>query len=91
MALVMAASGNNAVTGLAWVQRLTDANRSWSAVASSADGVNLVAAFTSGYIYTSSDSGATWTERTSAGNRYWQCLACSANGSVIIAGSDGNF
>ena len=91
MALVLAASGNNAVTGLPWVSRITDASRSWSAVASSSDGTNLVAAVFGEYIYTSTDSGVTWTARTAAGNRYWQCLACSADGSVIIAGSNGNF
>ena len=38
----------------------------WSSIASSADGVKLVAAADYGdnYIYTSTDSGITWTERT---------------------------
>ena len=37
-----------------------DSNRNWSAVASSADGMKLVATVKGGQIYTSTDSGVTW-------------------------------
>ena len=52
--------------GVTWVAR--DNNREWRSVASSADGIKLVAVVGGnavGQIYTSADSGATWTARES--------------------------
>ena len=50
-------------SGATWTPRMTDAYRSWFAIASSSDGAKLVAFVYGGYIYTSTDSGATWTQR----------------------------
>jgi len=60
-------------------------NKSWYAVATSADGIKLAAAFqSSGGIYTSTNSGATWI-LTSAPAKSWTALASSADGSVLLA------
>jgi hypothetical protein len=56
---------------------------SWSSVASSADGVNLVAASAHGFIYTSTDAGAHWSRHASS-NR-WMSVACSADGLRAVA------
>lgn len=60
----------------AWTSRMTDETRAWSAVASSSDGVNLVATVNGGQIYTSTDSGVTWTARDSS--RTWSAVAMSS-------------
>jgi hypothetical protein len=59
--------------------------RSWISVASSSDGMKLIAAAENGYIYTSIDGGITWSERTSAGIRAWYGVASSADGTKLIA------
>src|SRR5438105_12366435 len=58
--------------------------KSWSAVASSADGAKLVAAVSSGTIFVSPDSGATWTP-TGAPVMSWASVASSADGSELVA------
>ena len=70
------------LNGGSWTAR--DSDRSWRAVASSADGTKLVAAASGGQLYTSTDSGATWTARESA--RSWQGVASSADGTKLVAG-----
>ena len=55
-------------------------------VASSADGVHLVAVESPGNIFTSSDSGVTWSPRDTA--RSWYAVAISSDGSKMLA-SDG--
>jgi hypothetical protein len=63
----------------------------WTGVASSAHGLNLAAATSSGgagLIYTSSDGGATWTP-TGAPTNAWASLACSADGTKLVAAADG--
>jgi hypothetical protein len=60
----------------------------WFSVASSADGVKLVAttAGDGGYLYTSTDSGVNWTARaTNVGFQNWQDVASSANGTKLVA------
>jgi len=57
--------------------------RGWISVASSADGVKLVAAVNGGQVYTSTDSGVTWTPRDSSRN--WQSVASSSNGVKLVA------
>ena len=65
--------------------------RNWVSVASSADGIRLVAAaggFVDGkpapeFIYTSTDGGITWTQRASA--RDWRSVASSADGTKLVA------
>ena len=57
--------------------------RSWSSVASSADGENLLAAVDGGQLYTSADRGASWTARDA--NRNWSAVASSADGKKLLA------
>lgn len=65
---------------MTWTQR--GAAREWSDVASSADGMRLVAASPQG-LYTSSDAGVTWTAREITQN--WQGVASSADGAKLVA------
>ena len=69
--------------GEVWTARMTDANRNWSAITSSADGSKLAAVVVNGQIYTSIDSGVTWTARDS--NRNWRAITSSADGSKLAA------
>lgn len=54
-------------------------------IASSEDGVNLVAAQFDGRVFTSDDSGASWTERAGAGVRAWAYVASSSSGGTLAA------
>ena len=77
-------------SGKTWSSSVS--NRQWHAVASSADGLKLVAAdygprdirhggtieSSGGRIYTSTNSGATWTPQYT--NRFWMSIASSADG-----------
>ena len=54
----------------------------WYAVASSADGSNLVAVVYGGSIYTSTNSGTIWSA-TSAPNTNWASVASSADGTKM--------
>ena len=81
------------VAGATW-KRAADADRYWSAVASSADGTKLVAAEgerslwsagnVPGLLYTSNDSGLTWTPSTTT-PQYWASVASSAKAEVRVA------
>src|SRR5205807_1382057 len=71
--------------GVIWTARAS--SQSWYSVASSTDGVKLVAVVDGGQIYTSTDSGVTWTARDSS--RYWHSVASSADGVKLVAGVDG--
>jgi len=66
-----------------WTAR--DSNRNWNSVASSSDGVKLVAVVYSGGLYTSTDSGATWSVRAAAGTREWTSVASSSDGTKLVA------
>ena len=57
----------------------------WTAIASSADGVKLVAVASGGAIYTSTNSGASWAPATNAPDQAWRAVASSANGNKLIA------
>jgi hypothetical protein len=62
----------------------------WSAIACSADGVKLVAAYSwLGSIYTSTNSGTTWTEYQPGPyaylSKYWDAVASSADGVTLVA------
>jgi photosystem II stability/assembly factor-like uncharacterized protein len=73
-------------SGLNWVSH--GPALSWNAVASSANGVKLIAAdYDMGRLYTSVDSGVTWTVTSSAAKR-WRSLASSADGTKLVAGTD---
>ena len=75
--------------GLNWVERTSAGSRSWLSIASSADGVILVACDQGGSLWTSFDSGVNWTERPAAGSRSWQVVATSANGTYMAAAVGG--
>ena len=60
--------------------------QSWSSVASSSDGANLVAVAIGGYIYTSSNSGATWTQTGHQDD--WSSVASSSDGTRIVAATN---
>jgi len=68
-----------------WVPH--ESNRTWSAVASSADGTKLVATVDSGQIYTSTDSGTSWTPRGPVDD--WKAVASSADGTRLVASPGG--
>lgn len=68
-----------------WTRQHNSGARNWTDIASSDDGVKLVAVHSSGYIYTSSDSGVTWTERTNSGYRVWSSVASSSDGVKLVA------
>lgn len=61
-------------------------------IASSANGVNLLAAQwgPSGNVYTSTNSGAVWRLKTSVAGSYWTASACSADGSKLFVGQGGS-
>jgi len=86
-------------SGVTWILRLCAAapNEYWASVASSSDGVNLVAGYQYspasseflGGIYTSSDSGVTWILRPSAPNNYYNSIASSSDGTKLVAAGGG--
>jgi hypothetical protein len=85
-------------SGTHWIPTSAPAS-DWWCVASSADGVRLVAAMGDdpnsnggpGFIYVSPDSGTTWIH-TSAPSNYWASVASSGDGSRLIAvGGIGGF
>ena len=69
----------SADSGVSWTLRdPAGANANWESIASSADGVKLVACARSGKIYTSNDSGVNWTARDPVGvNADWYSVASS--------------
>ena len=79
--------------GATWVSDSSSgptAGLSFSSVAGSADGKNLVAVADSvrgGHIFTSTNFGTTWTDR--GNNSYWQSVASSSTGQYLTAGSNG--
>jgi len=96
VSLVAGLAGLLTVVNLASAQdwTVTSAPSSpWTSVASSADGIKVVATGgrVNGFgtrfplpIYTSADSGATWTQ-TSAPSYIWTSVASSADGSKLVA------
>ena len=69
-------------------------SKSWTSVASSSDGIKLVAtestgsmSTTGGQIYTSTDSGLTWTARGPF--KTWNSVASSSNGRRLVATENG--
>ena len=78
-------------SGATWVQRTGVGQRYWTGIASSADGIKLVAAPFSAadgtspdYIYTSTDGGVTWATST-APQAHWSTVASSADGIKLVA------
>lgn len=76
-------------SGETWIER--DSARDWFAVASSSDGIRLVALAygeDGGQTYTSADSGVTWTKRISDERKIdypWRSLASSSDGTKLVA------
>jgi photosystem II stability/assembly factor-like uncharacterized protein len=68
-----------------WIERQASGIEDWRCVASSADGVKLVAAVNGGYIYTSTDSGVNWGPQTTSGQESWTCIASSSDGTKLAA------
>lgn len=77
----------SANSGATWTTNTSLGTVPWQSIASSADGVHLVAAAYNGYIYTSGDSGANWTQR--ATSQPWYSVCSSASGTALIAVVDG--
>lgn len=73
-------------SGVTWTPR--ENARNWRYVASSADGMKLIAAATSGQLYTSTDGGDTWTARETMRN--WRPVASSADGTKLVAAETSN-
>jgi hypothetical protein len=85
-------------SGAAWMPA-TAPNNAWSCVASSADGIRLIAAASvlrsyggaflsgDGLIYRSINAGLTW-NRTSAPSDNWKSIACSSDGTRLVATID---
>jgi photosystem II stability/assembly factor-like uncharacterized protein len=71
--------------GATWTAQMTDTNRLWRCVGSSADGTHLVAGVYGGQVYTSTNSGATWTAQMTDTNRNWWSVASSADGTHLVA------
>jgi len=60
----------------------------WTSVATSADGMRLVAVASGGAIYTSTDAGVTWGP-ASVSNASWVSVASSADGAKLVAVAKG--
>lgn len=78
---VLAGNFESLQIGVSWLAHGPSTN--WSALASSTDGIRLVAAVSGGFLYTSSDSGSTWTPRGISTN--WFAVASSADGVNLAA------
>ena len=71
----------SADSGVTWVVS-NFLREDWELVASSSDGVNLVAAIFGGQVYTSGDSGATWTPHNPFASL--RRIASSADGTKLV-------
>ncbi len=85
----LAAADNSALyfssdSGVTWTSR--QSGRNWDCIASSGDGMKLVAGVYNGSLYTSSDAGVTWQARDS--DRPWQAVASSLDGTKLVAGTN---
>ena len=71
--------------GTNWVAR--DSVRPWQSIASSADGMRLVAVENdlNGRIHTSTDAGTNWTEQANSPFDQWVAIASSADGRMLAA------
>ncbi|MFZ1075574.1 MAG: Ig-like domain-containing protein [Minisyncoccia bacterium] len=71
-------------SGATWTDQVNAGLRSWTSVASSADGTKLAATVMGGNIFTSSDSGATWVEHSvGTGVHDWTSVTMSSEGSKL--------
>lgn len=72
--------------GARWTPHESD--QSWYGLASSADGLRLVASAYGEKVYTSSDGGLNWTPRDV--DRSWMAVASSSDGRKLVAVTDGD-
>ncbi len=64
----------------------SSASVAWHAIATSTNGLKMVAAVNNGTVYTSVDGGQTWISRTSS--QAWSSVASSADGTQLAAAID---
>jgi photosystem II stability/assembly factor-like uncharacterized protein len=72
--------------GATWVPR--DASRTWTGVASSTNGLNMVALNYTKLIYLSTNGGMTWTPPQVSPQKNWLSVASSGDGARLIAGAE---
>jgi photosystem II stability/assembly factor-like uncharacterized protein len=70
-------------SGISWTERKSAGQRQWETVASSDDGMTLIAGGY-GFLYTSSDGGETWAQRTAADYQSDGTVVSSADGTKVM-------
>jgi hypothetical protein len=75
--------------GAKWVAR--EAQRAWSAIASSTNGLNLVAFDATHLVYLSTNGGVNWEVPPISPQKNWSVAASSADGQRLIAGTSGDY
>lgn len=74
-------------SGVNWSLNTVSGTHYWTSLASSSNGVKLLATADSDQLYTSTDSGANWTARDSS--RSWWGGSSSADGTILLACASG--
>ncbi|MBM2815863.1 MAG: hypothetical protein HW421_2625 [Ignavibacteria bacterium] len=75
-------------SGLTWTQLTVLGRKRWWGIASSSDGVKLVASTFDtfdGFIYTSSNSGSSWIKQSTIGIKNWRGASSSSDGTKLAA------
>jgi hypothetical protein len=72
-------------SGQNWNVQVASGLKSWTGLAISTNGKNLVASASGDYLYTSSDYGVNWTSQTGSGSRSWTAVNASGDLSKMIA------
>lgn len=72
-------------TRITWRELQAAGRQPWQALASSTDGLRLVAAAKGGTVYISTDGGNSWASSAGAGSGDWSSLACDASCTRIAA------
>jgi photosystem II stability/assembly factor-like uncharacterized protein len=92
LAILVSASEINCAFAEGWTQTSAPSN-AWQSVATSADGVNLVAVANLGTIYISTNSGSSWDPITNSllSHLNWRAVASSADGSKLLAGAQSSW
>ena len=72
-----------------WTAAMSAGSRQWKGIASSDDGLNVVAIASNSFIFVSANSGETWTQRASS--RDWTCVASSSDGKNLAVGLNGGY
>ena len=80
-------------SGTTWIPTTLPTTKQWGAVACSADGKKMAAAYTAdgsfipGHMFTSVDSGTTW-ESNRLATGFWEAIAMSSDGNKIVLVSE---